>query len=302
MSYTIRTHPATSRLFHITIEGEAVSRFLQETRDLSEQRLTYVPYLRSIAADALQQAVGKDFAERINTILRDRSTGGFTLSFARELGSMDQRVALGTAVSHLIGIPNFDDMTGNFYACFTVRDSDESDSYLRQAYRTFTLHTDGTYLKETTDWILMMKMEERSAVGGNSRLLHLDDWSDLARFSNDPHASQPIIYRSPPSKNYPITLEKPTFHEKFDGPAVCFIDQFAYPETIEEARYLRDLSESMEASSAVVSLKLPAEHIILLNNHFWLHGREAFAKNPNLHRVLMRQRGYFRESHRFSRP
>ncbi|MBC9868738.1 MAG: carbon starvation induced protein CsiD, partial [Opitutae bacterium] len=69
MSYTIRTHPATSRLFHITIEGEAVSRFLQETKDLSEQRLTYVPYLRSIAADALQQAVGKDFAERINTIL-----------------------------------------------------------------------------------------------------------------------------------------------------------------------------------------------------------------------------------------
>ena len=302
MSYTIRTHPATSRLFHITIEGEAVSRFLQETRDLSEQRLTYVPYLRSIAADALQQAVGKDFAERINTILRDRSTGGFTLSFARELGSMDQRVALGTAVSHLIGIPNFDDMTGNFYACFTVRDSDESDSYLRQAYRTFTLHTDGTYLKETTDWILMMKMEERSAVGGNSRLLHLDDWSDLARFSNDPHASQPIIYRSPPSKNYPITLEKPTFHEKFDGPAVCFIDQFAYPETIAEARYLRDLFESMEASTAVVSLKLPVDHLILLNNHFWLHGREAFAKNPHLHRVLMRQRGYFRESRRFSRP
>ena len=274
-----------------------MSRFLQETKDLSEERLTYVPYLRSIAADALQQAVGKDFAERINTILRDRSAGGFTISFAHELESMDQRVALGTAVSHLIGIPNFDDMTGNFYACFTVRDSDESDSYLRQAYRTFTLHTDGTYLKETTDWILMMKMEERSAVGGNSRLLHLDDWSDLARFSNNPHASQPIKYKSPPSKNYPITLEKPTFHEKFDGPAICFIDQFAYPETIEEARYLRDLSESMEASSAVVSLKLPAEHIILLNNHFWLHGREAFVKNPHLHRVLMRQRGYFRESH-----
>lgn len=58
MSYTIRTHPATNRLFHITIEEEAVSRFLRETKDLTEQRLTSVPYLRSIAAAPLQQAGG----------------------------------------------------------------------------------------------------------------------------------------------------------------------------------------------------------------------------------------------------
>ena len=296
MNYTIRTHPATERLLDISIDGGAVSRFLEGTKDLSEQRLTYVPYLRCIAADALQRVVGEDFTERINTIVRDRKTGGFTLSFASELKSMDQRVTLGTAVSHLIGTPNFDDMTGNFYACFTVKDSDESDSYLRQAYRMFTLHTDGTYLKESTDWILMMKMEERAAAGGNSRLLHLNDWPDLERFSKHPAATVPIKYQSPPSKNYPITLEKRTFYESFDGPSVCFIDQFAYPETIEEARYLNDLSESMEKSSAVISLSLPVDQLIVLNNHFWLHGREAFEKNPSLHRVLMRQRGYFRET------
>src|SRR5690606_22878479 len=98
----------------------------------------------------------------------------FTLSVEGQLSGLDQQVTLGTAVAHLLGLPNFDDMTGNYYACFTVQDSYDSDSYLRQAYRVFTLHTDGTYVKEPTDWILMMKMEERNAVGGESRLLHLD--------------------------------------------------------------------------------------------------------------------------------
>jgi protein CsiD len=247
------------------------------------------------AADCLQQAVGGDFAERINQIVRDRRSGGFTLSVEGGLDGLDQQVALGTAVAHLLGLPNFDDMTGNYYACFTVQDTYDSDSYLRQAYRNFTLHTDGTYVKEATDWILMMKMEERHAVCGESRLLHLDDWEDLPRFSQDPLASHPFTYRSPPSKNYPVTLEKTTFYEKFGGPCMCFIDQFVYPDTLEQARYLRDLSASMEASPAVVSLPLPVDHLIVLNNHFWLHGRAAFAKDPKLHRVLMRQRGYFRD-------
>ena len=295
MSYTIEPHPEHARLFQLRLARESLRRFLEAAADLTEQRLTYVPYLRLAAADCLQQAVGGDFAERINQIVRDRRSGGFTLSVEGGLDGLDQQVALGTAVAHLLGLPNFDDMTGNYYACFTVQDSCDSDSYLRQAYRTFTLHTDGTYVKEATDWILMMKMEERDAVDGESRLLHLDDWEDLRRFSLDPLASHPFTYRSPPSKNYPVTLQKTTFYEKFGGPCMCFIDQFVYPETLEQARYLRDLSASMEASPAVLSLPLPVDHLIVLNNHFWLHGRAAFAKNPKLHRVLMRQRGYFRD-------
>jgi len=295
MPFTIEPHPNHARLFKLHIDRESFRQFLEAAEHLTEQRLTYVPYLRLVAADCLQNAVGGDFAERISQIVRDRRSGGFTLSVEGGIDGSDQRVTLGTAVSHLLGLPNFDDMTGNYYACFTVQDTYDSDSYLRQAYRAFTLHTDGTYVKEATDWILMMKMEERHAVGGESRLLHLDDWEELRRFSLDPLASHPFTYRSPPSKNYPVALEKTTFYEKFSGPCMCFIDQFVYPDTVGQALYLRDLSASMEASPSVVSLPLPVDHLIVLNNHFWLHGREAFAKDPKLHRVLMRQRGYLRD-------
>ena len=37
---------------------------------------------------------------------------------------------------------------------------------------------------------------------------------------------------------------------------------------------------------------LPGE-LILLNNNFWLHGREPFKKNKKLKRELLRQRGIF---------
>ena len=291
---TLIPHPLHHRMFQITLDEEAVDPFFEAVSELNEQRLTYVPFLRSFAAECLQEAVGPTFGQRLLDIIQDRESGAFVLRTANPLESIDQQVVLGTAISHLIGLPNFDDMTNNFYACFTVKDTDESDSYLRQAYRTFTLHTDGTYVKEPTDWILMMKMAERNAVGGESRLLHLDDWEELDKFTNHPLASTPLSYKSPPSKNYPVTLQKPTFYEQDGKPCACFIDQFVYPDTLEQARYLKELCESWEASSAVLNLPLPTDQLVVLNNHFWLHGRAAFEKHPELHRVMMRQRGYFR--------
>jgi protein CsiD len=45
-------------------------------------------------------------------------------------------------------------MAGKYYARFHVKHEDSSDSYLRKAYRNMDLHTDGTYVKEVTDWLI----------------------------------------------------------------------------------------------------------------------------------------------------
>lgn len=45
------------------------------------------------------------------------------------------------------------------------------------------LHNDGTYVEEQTDYVLMMKIDEQNMQGGNSLLLHLDDWEHLDEFS-----------------------------------------------------------------------------------------------------------------------
>lgn len=90
-------------------------------------------------------------------------------------------------------------------------------------------------------------------------------------------------------------MHRATFFKQNDKPCICFIDQFVYPETIEQAQYLRGLSESMENDSSVLELTLPVGDLVALNNLFWLHGRAAFEKNKDLNRELLRQRGFFNE-------
>lgn len=295
--YQVSVHPQTSRLYQIELSKESIEKFLESVRqeDYSVQHLEYTPYARQLTASFLLDQVGEEFGALLRSIIHDRESGGFTLGLQGVTEDTDAYVIFATAISHLIGTPNFDSMTGKYYARFTVKDTDNSDSYLRQAYRLFTLHTDGTFVDEPTDWLLMMKMVEQNARGGESRLLHLDDWKELDKFTNHPLANHKFSYKAPSSKNVDQEIERLTFFNYHNKPGICFIDQFVYPETIEEAKYLRDLSQSMENDESLIELELPVGDLVVINNIFWLHGRAAFEKDPNLNRELLRQRGRFNQ-------
>lgn len=62
------------------------------------------------------------------------------------------------------------------------------------------LHNDGTYLEEITDYVLMMKIDEQNMTGGNSLLLHLDDWEHLDQYFTHPLARRAMRFAAPPSK------------------------------------------------------------------------------------------------------
>ena len=294
--FCISQHPEHPRLQRIELSADAVTTFLQRCAGLNVQDLEYVPFQRFTVASYLNDVLGKSFVETLRSILHARKSGGITLNIGQPGNDIEAYIKFSTAITHLIGIPNFDAMNGNYYARFTVKDSDDSDSYLRKAYNQMSLHTDGTYVKERTDWLLMMKLAERNAHGGRSRLIHLDDWEDLEKFSQHPLATHPLSYQSPPSKNVSQTMSRTTFFEENGNPCLCFIDQFAYPQTLAEAAYLHDLSTSMENSPATKAVTLTIGELVLLNNTFWVHGREAFEQHKELHRELLRQRGYFADT------
>ena len=294
--FCIDVSPHHRRLYHVVFDLVLLQRFFSETAEVNAQNLEYIPHMRFMMADKLKKLFGQRLQDVLRAILLDRTSGGFTLGVQSLVTSADEYVRFGTAISHLIGPGNFDSMSGTYYARFLVKDTDSSDSYLRQAYRLFTLHTDGTFVDEKTDWLLMMKFDEKHAIGGESRLLHLDDWQDLNRYADHPLASHRFVYKSPPSKNEAQMVERRTFFKMNGQHCICFIDQFVQPESIEHAQYLHDLSDSMEKSAGTVSLPLPVGDLIMLNNLFWLHGRAPFQRNPLLHRELMRQRGMFSEA------
>jgi len=296
-AYRVGTHPEHPRIKRIELDSQAVRQFREKVKDVDLQRIEYVPFIRFYVADQFRQVVGDEFVDLIRSTLTDRATGAFMVCLNDDVKSdkLEDHVKLSTAVTHLIGTPNHDAMSGKFYATFSVKHTDESDTYLRKAYRNLEFHTDGAFVNEATDWLLMMKIKEVNAKGGESRLLHLDDWEDLDKFRRHPLATHKfkITYADRKSKNTQDVVYAPIFYQINNGTCIRFNDQATHPETVEEGLYLKNISDSMENSKGVRAIKLPEGHFVMINNHFWVHGREAFEPHPELYRELLRQRGSF---------
>ncbi|MCW7552432.1 glutarate dioxygenase GlaH [Endozoicomonas gorgoniicola] len=295
--YVIDVWPENHRLQVITLSQDTIVAFKQATEQWNLQSIEYKPFLRFAVADQLDKVCKGSLSPGLNRILTNRETGAFLLQYDSDEPESDTEfyVKLSTAVSHLIGVPNFDAMCGKYYARFAVENKDNSDSYLRQAHRRMELHNDGTYVNERTDFVLMMKLAERNVQGGESLLLHVDDWQELDKFYQHPLAREPIEWASPPSKNIDYKVSHPVFFEEdADGkPMMLFIDQFADPQNIDQGLYLYEMGESLEKDQNCFAVPLPPGSMLVIQNHIWLHGRDRFMADPGLYRELLRQRGHF---------
>jgi len=295
--FSVNPFAANKRLQVVTLSEETLKAFEDAAAQWPVQALEYKPFLRFAIADALDRATDMTLGKCLNEIMQDRDSAAFMLQYEGQPAEevTDFNVKLSTAVSHLIGIPNFDAMYGQYYARFTVRNTDNSDSYLRKAHRRMELHNDGTYVDERTDFVLMMKMVEKNMEGGDSLLLHVDDWQDLDRFYRHPLAKQDIQWGAPPSKNIEYKIKHPIFFEedKNGKPHMLFIDQFAEPQNMAQGLYLHAMGESLEAEENCFNVRVPVGAMLVVQNHCWLHGRDKFVAHDGLERELLRQRGHF---------
>ena len=286
----------SKRIINIKIEDEIIDKLIFPFKKFDITALEYKPFTRFTLAKSLDDSTGGKLGKFINTILRDRDTGCFIIGPKNKSKKIDNNflIKLSTAVTHLLGNPNFDSMAGKYYARFHVKHEDNSDSYLRKAYTNMDLHTDGTYVKEKTDWLLMLKMEEENVQGGETAMLHLDDWEHLDSLTNDKVGKQNFLWGSPKSKNVDYKVEHPVFSEDENGkPQISYIDQFPEPKNMEQGLFLQKLSDSLEGSQNKIVMPLPVGFSVVANNYFWLHGRKPFVENKKLSRELLRIRGSF---------
>ncbi len=286
----------SKRIINIKIEDEIIDKLIFPFKKFDITALEYKPFTRFTLAKSLDESTRGKLGKFINSILRDRDTGCFIIGPKNKSKKIDNNflIKLSTAVTHLLGNPNFDSMAGKYYARFHVKHEDNSDSYLRKAYTNMDLHTDGTYVKEKTDWLLMLKMEEENVQGGETAMLHLDDWEHLDTLTNDKVGKQNFIWGSPKSKNVDYKVEHPVFSEDENGkPQISYIDQFPEPKNMEQGLFLQKLSDSLEGSQNKIVMPLPVGFSVVANNYFWLHGRKPFVENKKLSRELLRIRGSF---------
>ena len=292
----ISPHEKSKRIINIQIEDEILDKLIFPFNKFNITALEYKPFTRFTLAKSLDDLTSNKLSKLMNKIIRDRETGCFIIGPKNISSKIDNTflVKLSTAIAHLIGIPNHDSMAGKYYARFTVKHEDKSDSYLRKAYTNMDLHTDGTYVKEVTDWLLMTKIDEQNVEGGETAMLHLDDWEHCEDLYNDPVSKQNFIWGSPKSKNIDYKVEHPVFSSDADGnPTISYIDQFPEPKNMDQGNFLQRLSDGLEESKKKTITKLPVGSAIIANNYFWLHGRKPFKENEELSRELLRIRGSF---------
>ena len=296
MSFTINSHEKTNRVQVVNIKSEDLDRLIFPFQKHSITSLEYKPFSRFTLAKSLDEVFENKLGKALVKILNDRETGTIIIEpeISNKKFDKDFLVKLSTGFAYLVGNPNFDSMTNKYYARFYVKHQDASDSYLRKAYTNLDLHTDGTYVKEKTDWLIMTKMEEQGVSGGESVILHLDDWEHLDELSKNPVGQQNFIWGSPKSKNVEYKVEHPVFKKDKNGkPIISYIDQFPEPKNMEQGLFLQRLSDCLEESKNKIELPLPVGSTIFSNNYFWLHGRKPFKENTNLSRELLRIRGTF---------
>ena len=292
----ITEHDKSKRIIKIILENEIIDKLIFPFNKFDLTSLELRPFTRFTLAKSLDDLTNNKLSELMNSIIRDRSTGCFIIGPKNITTKINDTflVKLSTAIAHLIGVPNYDAMAGKYYARFHVKHEDSSDSYLRKAYRNMDLHTDGTYVKDITDWLIMTKIDEQNVEGGETAMLHLDDWEHCDELYKDPVGKQNFVWGSPKSKNIDYKVEHPVFSSDEEGrPTISYIDQFPEPQNMEQGNFLQRLSDGLEESKNKIVTKLPVGYSVIANNYFWLHGRKPFKENTELSRELLRIRGHF---------
>ena len=143
------------------------------------------------------------------------------------------------------------------------------------------LHNDGTYVEEQTDYVLMMKIDEQKCRAVIPCCCISTTGSIWTNFSAIRWRAAQCALPRRRAEN----VSKDVFHPVFDvdsqgRPVIRYIDQFVQPKDFEEGAWLSALSDALETSKDILSVPVPVGKFLLINNLFWLHGRDRFTAAP----------------------
>jgi len=147
MSFAIKQHLKSKRVQVITFQESDLDKLVFPFKKHSITSLEYKPFSRFSLAKSLDEVFENKLSKTLIETINNRETGVAIIEPEISNKKFDKEflVKLSTGLAYLVGNPNFDSMTNQYYARFIVKHEDNSDSYLRKAYTNLDLHTDGTF-------------------------------------------------------------------------------------------------------------------------------------------------------------
>ena len=153
---------------------------------------------------------------------------------------------------------------------------------------------------------MCIRDSKKGCVGGNTELLHLDDWGDREEFLNSKFAERDMILvrgyltRHEALKRWheedlTVAMSSP-FYQRDGEYYSRVVSEHMHAIDDEGDVWFKTLIDSLAECKATRNLPLEPGSILILNNTFWFHGRSPIQRNPNLFRRYLRIKGYWKDS------
>jgi protein CsiD len=282
-----------SPILKITIDEDQWNQFVHNTQDFNQIVLEKRPYTRFLLAPSLQAVLGKQHIELIIHTVKSSNLGCVMVNYPHQHEDFSLHLKLATAFSCLLGSAYFDELTTKYYAAVDLAPDTRGDSFLSEPYFDLRLHTDGTFYKKAVEWVVLAKTRQHQVEGGELSLHHINALENLPELLQNPLAFKDFLFEASASKKISDEVYQPIFFEKNGETTIRFSDQFCHPQTIEQALFLHQLSESLENSTTRRIEPFPVGQLVILNNASWLHGRLKIKPGLSFSRQLLRLRGRF---------
>ena len=255
-------------------------------------------------------------ASQLRGLLRDRNCGACVIEFPQ---GREQDPQFVTFVSYLISSSlgtilqetrntNALPMSGLDFVQIQLRSLAKYSAdgmHFDNPHLCWPLHTDRCLHQDVGDFLTVCKLKESEDPGGAIRLLHIDDFSRCDEFLQNNLAKTPLGWKgevrfAPLSRQREARASSevlaPVFTEdSVAGLCVRFTDhRFRRPKSVEQSAYLDALGQAFsDEANTVPSFTLPVNAMYVVNNRWYLHGREGFRVNSQFERVLLRYCGNF---------
>jgi protein CsiD len=106
--FEISENKKSKRIISIEIDNKILEKLVFPFNKFDITALEYKPFTRFTIAKSLDDLSGNKLSELMNSIIRDRNSGCFTIGPKKTSSKINDifLVKLATAISHLIGNPN----------------------------------------------------------------------------------------------------------------------------------------------------------------------------------------------------